>query len=125
MVGMDVHRSKKDLKSINACRRLLLTTGADPTYVTEVESFLDSVATNPDDEVRYSLWTYGFLPYNVLTETSLGNPRIGLEFRTYCSFCDLSKLAHPRRHVAVSKSMHLPVSQKRHNQSLPKDGRMY
>ncbi|SCB65458.1 unnamed protein product [Fusarium graminearum] len=55
MVGMDVHQSKKDLKSINACRRLLLTAGADPTYVTEVESFLDSVATNADDEETLAL----------------------------------------------------------------------
>ncbi|KAG8667457.1 hypothetical protein FPOAC1_012288 [Fusarium poae] len=62
MVAFDSHESKTDLKSINACRRLLLTAGADPTYATNYESFLDSVTTHANEEETLSLvWNSGLI----------------------------------------------------------------
>ncbi|XEU95282.1 hypothetical protein FSHL1_000566 [Fusarium sambucinum] len=62
MVALDAHESKTNLKSINACRRLLLIAGADPTYETGYESFLDSVTTHANDEETLSLvWNSGLI----------------------------------------------------------------
>ncbi|KAH7197902.1 uncharacterized protein B0J16DRAFT_329304 [Fusarium flagelliforme] len=62
---LDSQISKTALKPINACRRLLLTAGADPTYKVGLESFLESIATYSNDVETHSLvWQSGLIaPY--------------------------------------------------------------
>jgi hypothetical protein len=67
MVELDLIKSKKELTSINACRRLLLTAGADPTYKSHHGSFLDSMATHGNDEVSDSPYIIPSFRINVLS----------------------------------------------------------
>ncbi|RBR17122.1 uncharacterized protein FIESC28_06624 [Fusarium coffeatum] len=64
-VREDSQISKSDLRSLNACRRLLLTAGADPTYEVTWQSFLESIATSSNDIETHSLvWQSGLIaPY--------------------------------------------------------------